>query len=207
VLVDIALPTKDELKQHGIFPRKKKGLLGIFAAPFLNDGIYSMITNTLGILAFGLLLLRRSLFDFIIVTVICVPLAGLISWIVNPSYAVGSGGLICAWFGYLVAIPFFVKPIKFGDLMVAVGCGVIYIIILIFMPGTNTLGNWVYNLSGLLPGFLLSVLKHGVLRKTSQHWESLIDPSSTSSSQPSDTTRLLETPVANKGGPNSNPFE
>jgi hypothetical protein len=47
-------------------------------------------------------------------------------WVVGIESAVGAGGLICAWFGYLGAIPFFEKPVKFGDLAVAVGTAIVY---------------------------------------------------------------------------------
>lgn len=59
VLVDIFLPSHDALSSHGIHPRKVKGLIGIFLAPIMNVDAYWMITNTVGILIFGWLLLRR----------------------------------------------------------------------------------------------------------------------------------------------------
>lgn len=67
VIVDIVLPKKEALTSHGIIPRKGKGLVGIFAAPFVNSGVFMMITNTVGILIFGWLLLRRYIFYFIII--------------------------------------------------------------------------------------------------------------------------------------------
>ena len=154
----------------------------------------------------------------------------------------GSGGLICAWFGYLVAIPIFERPIKLGALAVAVATAAVYpthpppllppstpplfpftlslsfwlihytyIVILFILPGTNSIGLWIYNFAGFFSGVLVSVLKHRVFRRTSQHWESLISTDSATSSQPDDKTRLLDTPVANKPftapPTNSNPFE
>jgi hypothetical protein len=59
VVVDIVLPAKEELTQHAIIPRKMKGLVGVLVAPFLNPDVYWMVTNTVGILIFGWLLLRR----------------------------------------------------------------------------------------------------------------------------------------------------
>jgi hypothetical protein len=70
--------------------------------------------------------LFRGLFDFLLVTITCYPLAGIVYWVVGIESAVGAGGLICAWFGYLGAIPFFEKPVKFGDLAVAVGTAIVY---------------------------------------------------------------------------------
>ena len=65
MLVDFFLPDHDELaKEYGITPRKMKGLVGILVSPFLNDGVFWMITNTVGILIFGWLLLRRYISSF-----------------------------------------------------------------------------------------------------------------------------------------------
>eukprot|EP00026_Physarum_polycephalum_P016052 Phypoly_transcript_16883.p1 GENE.Phypoly_transcript_16883~~Phypoly_transcript_16883.p1 ORF type:complete len:122 (+),score=7.25 Phypoly_transcript_16883:68-433(+) len=99
VLIDVFLPSHEELTNHAIIPRKSKGLVGILIAPFLNPGVYWMITNTVGILIFGWLLLRRGIFDFILVTITCYPLAGIVFWVVGIEAATGAGGLICAWFG------------------------------------------------------------------------------------------------------------
>lgn len=57
------------------------------------------------------------------------------------------------------------------------------------------------------------MLRHKLLKKTFQHFEEVTTATDTTkSTEPSDTTRLLDTPVANNNKPassieNSNPFE
>ncbi len=55
VIIDTVLPNKDKLTRYGIVPRKVKGLVGIFFAPFLHGGILEVLTSTVGILFLGYL--------------------------------------------------------------------------------------------------------------------------------------------------------
>jgi len=172
VLIDILIPDKDAIANHGIHPRSLSGLLGIFFAPFLPPGVLAALSTTVGILIFGWLLLRRSVFDFIVVTSFALPVGGLAFWIVSPEYATGPALVMCAWFGYLLVTPFFERPFQLINFGVALVTAVVYIVIVFFIPSDNSIGTWIYNLCGLSSGVLSSICENKLFAKQFQGWRS-----------------------------------
>ncbi len=72
------------------------------------------------------MLIRRALFDFFLVTCLTIPLSGLIYWIVGTADVYGASGLVFSWFGYLLSIPLYERPLKPGSFGIAVVVAVVY---------------------------------------------------------------------------------
>jgi membrane associated rhomboid family serine protease len=158
-LID-AFVLRGSLSQHGIVPRTLRGLLGIFCAPFLLASLSHLISNTIGILMLGSILIIRSEPAFWATTFLGVFVGGLGTWIIGRSQSdhIGASGVIFAWFGYLLFAGIFESRI--GSILLSVAVfmlwgGMLWSTIPFCGPGAIS---WESHLCGLASGVLAAKL-------------------------------------------------
>jgi membrane associated rhomboid family serine protease len=155
LLVDAALGGR--LMRFGIIPRTLTGLRGILFAPFLHSGVSHLVSNTIGFVLLGGLVLLRDEEDFWTVTAVGALVGGLFLWVFGrPAVHVGASGVIFCYFGYLVSTGYFER--RFGAMLLSVAAvvlwGGLFFGILPGQPGVS----WDGHLSGLFAGILAASL-------------------------------------------------
>jgi membrane associated rhomboid family serine protease len=151
LLVDAA--RGGQLTQFGIIPRTLTGLRGILFAPFLHSGVSHLVSNTIGFVLLGGLVLLRDEEDFWTVTAVGALVGGLGLWMFGrPAVHVGASGVIFSYFGYLISTGYFER--RFGAMLLSVVAlflwGGLIFGILPAQPGVS----WEGHLCGLLAGVL-----------------------------------------------------
>jgi membrane associated rhomboid family serine protease len=81
--------------RYGIYPRELDGITGIITAPFIHSDWNHLISNSLPILALGVVMMifyrRVAVFSMVIITLI----TGLCVWVfARPSYHIGASGVV-----------------------------------------------------------------------------------------------------------------
>ena len=155
LLVDAALGGR--LMRFGIIPRTLTGLRGILFAPFLHSGVSHLVSNTIGFVLLGGLVLLRDEEDFWTVTAVGALVGGLFLWVFGrPAVHVGASGVIFCYFGYLVSTGYFERRV--GAMLLSVAAvflwGSLIFGILPGQPGVS----WEGHLSGLFAGVLAASL-------------------------------------------------
>lgn len=105
--------TRHRLDRWGIQPRTARGLIGIFAAPFLHGSWTHLIGNTIPFVALGSIVAITSKQLFAVAVVSIIALGGLGVWLLAPGGAVhiGASGLVFGMITFLVARGFFTKRV------------------------------------------------------------------------------------------------
>ena len=137
----------------GIIPRTSIGLRGILFAPFLHGNFAHLSANTVPLIVLGWLIMAQSIADFAIVSVICMVVGGLGTWLfANNGIHVGASGVIFGYLGFLLTRYYFDRRITSGLIALFVGCtyGSVLWGILPSVPGIS----WEGHLFGFLSGIL-----------------------------------------------------
>ena len=141
------------LDEYGILPRTTSGLIGIPLAPFLHAGIGHVLSNTLPLLALGMLVLIQTKRAFAVTTLFIVLVGGAGVWLIGRSdYHVGASGLVFGYFGFLVTRGWFDR--RFFTILMAVAVLVLYGSLLLGALPTQGFVSWEGHLCGLLAGAL-----------------------------------------------------
>ena len=147
------------LREFGIVPRTVTGLRGIAFAPFLHGGFWHLLANSIGLLAWGTLVLFREESHFWTVTAIGALVGGFATWALGRSAVhIGASGVLFAYFGYLLLAGFFERRI--GSILlstlVAVVWGGMVLGVLPGQPGISWEGHLFGFASGALAARLLA---------------------------------------------------
>lgn len=101
-LVNVTL-FEGSLIEWGIQPRTVRGLPGIVLHPFLHGSWAHLISNTIGFLMLGGLVMLREPRDFWIVSLLAMLVGGIGIWLVGRAGPhIGISGVIFGYFGYLL---------------------------------------------------------------------------------------------------------
>ncbi len=137
----------------GILPRQAIGLRGILFAPFLHGSFAHLAANTVPLIILGWLIMVQSITNFVIVSVICMFVGGLGTWLFGANALhIGASGVIFGYLGFLLARYYFDRRLSSGIIALFVGCtygGVLWGI-LPSLPGIS----WEGHLFGFLSGIL-----------------------------------------------------
>jgi membrane associated rhomboid family serine protease len=100
------------LVRWGVEPRSVEGLPGIVLHPFLHGSWAHLISNTIGFLMLGGLVLLREQRDFWTVSILATLVGGIGIWLVGrPGPHIGISGVIFGYFGYLLLTGVFDRKI------------------------------------------------------------------------------------------------
>ena len=137
----------------GILPRNAIGLRGILFAPFLHGNFAHLAANTAPFIVLGWLIMAQSISNFVVVSVICMLVGGLGTWLFGaPALHIGASGVIFGYLGFLLARYAFDRRLSSG--IIALFVGVTYGSVLwgVFpsLPGIS----WEGHLFGFLGGIL-----------------------------------------------------
>lgn len=144
---------RDGLDSLGILPRNPIGLRGILFAPFLHGGFDHLAANTIPLIVLGWLIMARSISDFFVVSIICMVVGGLGTWLFGATALhVGASGVIFGYLGFLLARYYFDRRLSSGLIALFVGCsyGSVLWGVLPSVPGIS----WEGHLFGFLSGIL-----------------------------------------------------
>jgi membrane associated rhomboid family serine protease len=142
----------------GIIPRQPIGLRGILLAPFLHGSFGHLSANTVPFVVLGWLIMAQSIANFVTVSVICVLLGGLGTWILGANGVhIGASGVIFGYLGFLLARYYFDRRLSSGLVALFVGCtygSVLWGI----LPSVNSISglniSWEMHLFGFLSGIV-----------------------------------------------------
>jgi membrane associated rhomboid family serine protease len=143
----------------GILPRNPIGLRGILFAPFLHGGFAHLAANTVPFVVLGWLIMATSINNFFIVSVICILVGGLGTWLFGANALhIGASGVIFGYLGFLLARYYFDRRLSSGIIALVVGStyGSVLWGILPSMPGIS----WEGHLFGFLSGILAAKFIH-----------------------------------------------
>jgi membrane associated rhomboid family serine protease len=135
----------------GILPRNLIGLRGILFAPFLHGSFAHLSANTVPFIILGWLIMAQSVSDFAIVSVICMIVGGLGTWLFGATALhIGASGIIFGYLGFLIARYYFDRRFSSGIIALFVGCTYGSVLWGIFpsLPGIS----WEGHLFGFLSG-------------------------------------------------------
>ena len=110
-LVNVTL-FEGSLVEWGVQPRSLRGLPGIVLHPFLHGSWAHLISNTIGFLMLGGLVMLREPRDFWIVSLLAMLVGGIGIWLVGRAGPhIGISGVIFGYFGYLLLTGVFDRKI------------------------------------------------------------------------------------------------
>jgi membrane associated rhomboid family serine protease len=141
----------------GILPRNPIGLRGILFAPFLHGNFPHLMANTVPFIVLGWLILSQGIADFIVVSITCMVLGGLGTWVFGASgLHIGASGVIFGYLGFLLARYYFDRRLSSGLVALFVGTtyGSVLWGVLPSMPGIS----WEGHLFGFLSGIFAAKL-------------------------------------------------
>ena len=151
---------QDGLDSFGILPRNPIGLRGILFAPFLHGGFDHLAANTIPLIVLGWLIMARSISDFFVVSIICMVVGGLGTWLFGATALhVGASGVIFGYLGFLLARYYFDRRLSSGLIALFVGCsyGSVLWGVLPSVPGISWEGHLFGFLSGILAARVIKV--------------------------------------------------
>lgn len=100
------------LVEWGVQPRTLRGLPGIVLHPFLHGSWAHLISNTIGFLMLGGLVMLREPRDFWVVSLLAMLVGGIGIWLVGRAGPhIGISGVIFGYFGYLLLTGVFDRKI------------------------------------------------------------------------------------------------
>ncbi|MGR3176513.1 MAG: rhomboid family intramembrane serine protease [Candidatus Anammoxibacter sp.] len=147
----INLISGHSLNRLGLFPRRLSGIIGIFLAPFLHNGISHVSLNTIPFITLGGLVILVSKQLFIETTIFIIIISGVATWIFGRSARhVGASSLIFGYFGFLIANGWNNGDIK--SITIAVITILFYGGILWLVRPTRKAVSWEGHLFGLAAG-------------------------------------------------------
>lgn len=142
---------------YGIVPRDMTGLRGIVFAPFIHGSWPHLLANSLPFLVLGSLLLLRGRSLFVRVSLGCVVLGGLGTWLIGaPGLHIGASGLIFGYFGFLLLRGVFERSL--WSIMQAALVGFLYGGLLWGVLPSQPGVSWEGHLMGFVSGAILARL-------------------------------------------------
>ena len=139
------------LNAFGIVPRTAAGLVGISLAPLLHGGLFHLLSNTVGMVLLGGLVILREERHFWVVTAVAALLGGLGVWAFGrPAVHIGISGVIFGYLGYLLLTGWFERRIR--SIILSVVAFLLWAPMLVGVLPVQVGASWESHLCGLLAG-------------------------------------------------------
>jgi membrane associated rhomboid family serine protease len=141
------------LNAWGILPRTARGLVGIPLSPLLHGGIFHLLSNSVGLLLLGGLVILREERHFWFVTVAAALLGGLGVWAFGrPVVHIGISGVIFGYLGYLLLTGWFER--RFGSIVLSIVAFLLWAPMLLGMLPVQIGVSWESHVFGFVSGVL-----------------------------------------------------
>lgn len=142
------------LVSWGILPRSLGGLIGIPLAPWIHNGVWHAVSNTIPIFILGGLTLAGGKSRFWETTASVILLSGALVWIFGRSaFHVGASGLVFGYFGVILARAIFDRSVI--SIVIAFGTVMVYGGLLWGILPLRSQVSFESHLFGLIAGFLV----------------------------------------------------
>ena len=139
------------LSQWGVMPRTLQGLPGILIHPFLHSGASHLLSNTLGFLLLGGMVMLREPRDFWMVFALGTVVGGVGIWVLGrPGPHIGASGVVFAYFGYLLFTGLFERRV--GSILLSVVTFLLWGRLLLGLSPLQRGISWEGHLFGLFGG-------------------------------------------------------
>jgi len=154
--VEIVLP--GNLNTWGIMPRQLSGLLGIPFAPFIHNGLWHLIGNSIPFAILGVLIGLNEKNSILEITFLGILFTGFGVWLFGShAYHVGASGLVMVYWAYLIADGWFERSVKamlLAGITIVLYGGMIFIFL-----DMRTHISWSSHAVGALSGVLIAWLE------------------------------------------------
>lgn len=156
----VAVTSKQNAIQLAVVPRTANGLIGLLTAPFIHANFAHLAANLPVFLVLGALVLRRGETRFISVALTITFGQGVLIWLfARRSAHVGMSGVIFGFFGWLLAVAYFVRSTS--DLLVAIVVIILYGGMIAGIAPVRKEVSWEGHLFGLLIGIGFAWFQYG----------------------------------------------
>lgn len=157
-VIDLAIGGR--LDRFGVRPRELRGLTGVVFAPFLHNGFWHLLANSVPFVILGAAIALGGVRRFATVSVVIALVAGLGTWLTGAggSVHIGASGLVFGYVTYLVARGFFERKVTYvlGGFVVVMFYGSILWGV-VPRPGIS----WQGHLFGAIGGVMAAAIVHG----------------------------------------------
>ena len=141
------------LIRWGIQPRSVQGLPGILVHPFLHAGWQHLISNTIGLLMLGGMVMLREPRDFWMVSGLSLVIGGIGIWLFGRSGPhIGASGVVFGYFGYLLLTGWFDRRV--GPIVLSILTFLLWGRLLFGLSPFQVGISWEGHLCGLAGGIL-----------------------------------------------------
>lgn len=138
-----------------LLPRHVSGLLGILSMPFLHGSLLHLISNTLPLIMFSILISLKGNKYFLKVTFLIVIISGIMLWLMGrEAYHIGASGLIFGYFGFLLLRMFYSPSIT--TIVISIGVLTLYGGIIFGILPQGGYISWEGHLFGLISGIAVA---------------------------------------------------
>ncbi len=144
------------IRNLGIKPREAAGLIGILTAPLIHASVMHLVTNSISLLAVGLLMAAVGGKRYVLITIGVALIGGLGTWLIGRGGVihVGASGVIFGQLGYLFTLGLFTRRMRH----------IIVAFVAIFLYGGAITGllpgdsfvSWESHLSGFVAGIVIA---------------------------------------------------
>jgi len=155
-VVDWLLPGAWSLDQWGIRPRELASLPGVMLAPFLHEGLWHLLENTVPLLLLGWLVVLSGRWLFFRVAVVTGLASGLGAWTFGQAGTlhIGASGVVFGLLGFLLARGWVARRV--GWTLVSVGVGLFYFSTVLGLLGPKPYVSWSSHFWGFVGGMGLA---------------------------------------------------
>lgn len=138
----------------GVHPRQTVGLIGVLTHPLLHVGVGHVLSNSVGLLLFGSMIILKEERDLYVTVALSAILGGLGIWLFGRggSNHIGASGVVFGMFGYLLTTGLFER--KIGSILLSVAVLVLWGGMIFGMSPTQTHISWEGHLFGFAAGVL-----------------------------------------------------
>lgn len=145
------------LSQFGNIPRYIPGLMGIISGPFIHASLAHYLSNIVPLCVLSLLMLQYGTRRFVLVSLFCLVLTGLLVWLfARSANHLGISGLVYSYFGFLLFAGLLSGRLKLFAISLLVG--VFYGGLIFGVFPTRGFVSWESHLFGFISGLIAARL-------------------------------------------------
>ncbi|MFQ3234664.1 MAG: membrane associated rhomboid family serine protease [Paraglaciecola sp.] len=145
------------LSQFGNIPRYIPGLLGIISGPFIHGSLAHYLSNIVTLCVLSLLMLQYGTRRFVLVSLFCLALTGLLVWLfARSANHLGISGLVYSYFAFLLLAGLLSGRVKLFTISLLVG--VFYGGLIFGVLPARGFVSWESHLFGFISGLIAARL-------------------------------------------------